>query len=230
MTTTDDTYGQSPRPAANFALPASLLATLEAGLNRYIAMDPNGTRAFAPTYGRIICIDLDGLGTRLTLIPGPDRVQVFGAYDATPDCLIRGTPLALLQLMAAARKESVLASGLVQIEGDTALAHDLSNALAGLAVDWEEQLAEILGDPIANQIGRGVRAVGDWSDRAGETLRANLKAYLEKDSHLLPTRYEVDTFLGDVDTLRDDVERLASRIEHLLARVPTAGTEPGNTR
>ncbi|WP_295446436.1 SCP2 sterol-binding domain-containing protein [uncultured Thiodictyon sp.] len=223
--TDDDTQGS--RPGAGFAIPAAVLAALEATLNHYIALDPEGARGFEPLYGRIIAITVEGIGARLTLIPGPDRIQVFGAYDAIPDCQIRGTPLALLRLVTAERKESQLASGAVQIEGDTTLAHGLSNAMAGLDVDWEEQLARVLGDPIANQIGRGWRAAGDWSSQTGETLRANLKEYLEEESRLLPTRYEVDSFIGQVDLVRDDVERLAARIEQLTT---LAGAEPGGRR
>jgi len=224
--TTDDTV-QDPGARADFAIPAGLLAAIEGALNQYIALDPEGARAFAPTYGHIICIDIAGLGTRLTLIPGPDRVQVFGAYDATPDCLIRGAPLDLLRMMTAKRKESQLSSGAVQIEGDAAVAQALSDALAGLAIDWEEQLAKVLGDPIANQIGRTLRAAGDWGGRTGETLKANLKEYLEEESRLLPTRYEVDEFLRQVDGLRDDVERLAARIARLAV---LADAERGDPR
>jgi len=223
----DETPDQGRDPAAGFAIPAGLLATIEAALNQYIALDPEGARAFAPTYGHIICIDIEGLGARLTLIPGPDRLQVFGAYDATPDCLIRGAPLALLRMMTAGRKQSQLSSGAVRIEGDAAVAQALSDALAGLDVDWEEQLARVLGDPIANQIGRAVRAAGDWGGRTRETARANLKEYLEEESRLLPTRYEVDEFLRQVDTLRDDVERLAARIARLAAH---ADAERGSPR
>ena len=223
--TDDDAQGS--RSGAGFAVPAAMLAALEATLNHYIALDPEGARGFEPLYGRIIAITVEGIGLRLTLIPGPDRIQVFGAYDATPDCLIRGTPLALLRLVTAERKESQLASGAVQIEGDTTLAHGLSNARAGLDVDWEEQLARVLGDPIANQMGRGWRAAGDGSTQTGETLRANLKEYLEEESRLLPTRYEVEACIGEVDRVRDDVERLAARIEQLTT---LAGAEPGGRR
>jgi ubiquinone biosynthesis protein UbiJ len=228
--TDDDPYTNRPQPRTGFAIPTAVLAALEATLNHYIALDPEGARGFEPLYGRIIAITIEGIGARLTLIPGPDRLQVFGAYDATPDCLIRGTPLALLRLVTAQRKESQLSSGAVQIEGDTAIAHGLSNAMAGLKVDWEEQLARVLGDPIANQIGRGWRAAGDWGNQTGERLQAKLKEYLEQESRLLPTRYEVDVFVGEVDRVRDDVERLAARIEQLAAQVAAAGAEPGGTR
>ena len=219
MTTHDDTRDPGSRTGTGFEIPTALLAAIEGALNHYIALDPEGAMAFVPIYGRIIVIAIEGVGIRLTLIPGPDRVQVFGAYDATPDCLIRGAPLALLRMMTSERKESQLTAGAVRIEGDTAIAQCLSEAMAGLDVDWEEQLAKVLGDPIANQLGRAVRTAGDWGGRTGETLKTNLKEYLEEEARLLPTRYEVDEFLQQVDTLRDDMERLAARIMRIQALV-----------
>jgi ubiquinone biosynthesis accessory factor UbiJ len=219
VTTDHLDQGPGSRPGTSFEIPTAMLAAIEAALNHYIALDPDGARGFEPIYGRIISIRIEGVGAGLTLIPGPGRVQVFGTYDATPDCLIRGAPLSLLRMLTSERKESQLTSGAVRIEGDTAIAQGLSDALAGLDVDWEEQLARVLGDPIANQIGRAMRAAGDWGGRTGETLKSNLKEYLEEEARLLPTRYEVDEFLQQVDTLRDDVERLAARIMRIQALV-----------
>lgn len=219
MTMHDDTRDPGSRTGTGCEVPTAVLAAIEGALNHYLALDPEGALAFVPIYGRIISLAIEGVDLRLTLIPGPDRVQVFGAYDATPDCLISGPPLALLRLMTSERKESQLTAGAVRIEGDTAIAQGLSEALAGLDVDWEEQLAKVLGDPIANQIGRATRAAGDWGERTGETLKANFKEYLEEEARLLPTRDEVDAFLQQVDTTRDDVERLAARILRIQALV-----------
>ena len=209
-------------------IPATVLAAAEAALNRYIALDPEGALGFEPLYGRIIAIEIAGIGARITLIPGPDRLQIFGAYAATPDCLIRGTPLGLARMAAARRQESELGSGSVEIEGDTAIAQDLGKALGGLDVDWEEQLARLLGDPVAHQLGEGVRAAVQWGRRTSGTLGADLKEYLEEEGRLLPSRYELEAFLVDVDTLRDDVERLEARVERLAraADRPSAAHTP----
>ena len=205
-----------------FEIPAALLAAAETALNRYIALDPEGARGFEPIYGRIVAIEIAGLGARVTLIPGPDRIQIFGTYDAPPDCLIRGNPLALARMGMAERKESQLASGEIHIEGDSTVAQRLSEAMAGLDVDWEEQLSRLVGDPIAHSVGEGLRAVGDWGQRTGESSRTNLKEYLQEEARLVPSRYEVLDFLTRVDTLRDDVERMEARIERLVRRASEA--------
>jgi ubiquinone biosynthesis protein UbiJ len=133
-------------------------------------------------------------------------------------------------MMTAQRKDEQIRSGAVHIEGDTAVAQALSDALAALDVDWEEQLAQVLGDPVANQIGRALRSAQEWGDRTSHAVRANLKEYLEEESRLLPSRYELDEFLDQVDDLRDDVDRLAERIRRLADRVPMTEAEHGGQR
>lgn len=201
-------------------IPDALLAVMEAAINRYIALDPEGIAAFAALSGRLVAIELKGFGTRVTVIPNARGLQLFGGYDAPPDCLIRGTPLGLARMGMAERKETQLLSGEVEISGDTALAQSFSAALARLDVDWEEQLARAVGDPFAHRIGNRVRAAGQWGRRASESLTADIKDYLQEESRLLPTRDEVDAFLNQVDTLRDDCERLAARVARLTRHAP----------
>lgn len=220
--------GQGPPDSEGIQIPDTVLSAVEAALNRYLALDPEGARGLAPLYGRIIGIEIQGLGTQVTLVPGPDRVQVFGVYDATPDCLIRGAPLALLRMMTAEQKDAEISKGAVEIEGDSTIAHDLSKALAGLDVDWEEQLARLVGDPIAHPVGQGVRGLAQWGRRSAEVLSADLKEYLEEEARLLPTRYEVSDFLAQVDALRDDVERLEARVERLAPAGSPAGLPAGS--
>ena len=209
------------------AIPDAALAALESALNRYIGLDPEGAARLAALQGRLICVELRGFGTRFYLIPGPDGLQLFGAYEGEPDCLLRGTPLALARLGLAERKEDQLFGGEVEVEGDTHLAQDFGAVIAGLDVDWEEQLSRLVGDPVAHQVGEGARALGTWGRKSADTLTQDLKEYLQEEARLLPTDYEVRAFLDRVDTLRDDVERLAARVERLARRRPRADADGG---
>lgn len=207
-------------------IPTSVLAAVEGILNCYLALDPEGAQGFTPIHGRIIGIEIQGPGSHLTLVPGPDRLQLFGPYEATPDCLIRGTPVALLRMITARRKDLEIGEGAVEIEGDSTIAHELAKAFSRLDLDWEEQLARMIGDPLAHPIGELGRGLARWGRRTSETLNSDLKEYLEEESRLVPTRYELQAFLGDVDTLRDDVERLEARLDR-LARAPRYPATPG---
>jgi ubiquinone biosynthesis protein UbiJ len=209
--------GQHPR------IPDAALAALEQAINRTIALDPEGAARLTPLQGRVICIELAGFGTRLYLVPAGTALHVYGDYAGEPDCVLRGSPLALARMGVTAHKEDSLFSGEVAVEGDTGLAQAFGEFAGGLDIDWEERLARLLGDPLAHRLGAGARSAGRWGRRSADTLAEDLREYLQEEARILPTRYEVEEFLGAVDTLRDDTERLSARIERLLRRRPGKG-------
>jgi ubiquinone biosynthesis protein UbiJ len=46
-------------------------------------------------------------------------------------------------------------------------------------------------------------------------LGQDFTEYLQEEGRLLPSRYELESFLTEVDRLRDDGERLAARVNRL---------------
>jgi ubiquinone biosynthesis protein UbiJ len=111
------------------------------------------------------------------------------------------------------------------VEGQTDLAQELGELLGGIEVDWEEQLSRLVGDPVAHQVGSGLRSAGRWGRHSAETLTQNLGEYLQEEARLLPSRNEVAAFLDDIDRLRDDVERLAARIARIAKHRGDSGGE-----
>ena len=196
-------------------IPDAVLATIEGSINHYIALDPEGAQRLAELHGRVILIEVTGFGTRLYLIPGTKGIQLYGDYAGEPDCVLRGTPMALARMGTSRQKEDQLFSGEVQIEGDTHLAQALGDLVGGLEVDWEEQLSRLVGDGAARQVGNRVRSAGRWGRRTSDAFKSDIKDYLQEEARLLPSRYEIQAFLDDVDQVRDGVERLAVRVERL---------------
>ena len=211
---------------ARSRLPDPLLAALEAGINRLLALDPEGAQRLAPLQGKVIALEFQGFGQRFYLVPGTASFQLFGAYEAPPDCLLRGTPLALARLGLSGRKEDALFSGQIEIEGESELASRLGEVFAGLDIDWEESLSRLTGDPIAHQIGSRWRHLNQWGRESANRLGVNLQDYLQEEGRVLPTRYEVEAFLAAVDRLRDDSERLAARVAHLSRRLDATASPP----
>ena len=160
-----------------------------------------------------------------------DRVLASRApipeLEGEPDCLVRGTPLDLARSVLAEHKEDALMSGRVEIRGSTDLAHRFSRALGDLDIDWEEQLAKVVGDVAAHETGDAVRSAGGWASRTGAVTEENLREYLQEEARLLPTRYEITEWQDEVDRLRDDVERLAARVARLQAGTEGPGDESG---
>lgn len=204
---------------------AVALATLEQLLNRAILLDPEAPARLAPMYGRVIELQLKGLGLSLYLVPEFKGIQLLGAFEGPPDCSLRGSPLDLLRMRNSRASADQLFGKAVEIQGDSALAHSFGAFLAGLEIDWEEQLSRLTGDLVAHELGNLGRVLMDWGRTQQQTLRLNLREYLQEELRLLPGRLELEPFYSDVDRLRDDMARLEARV----ARVQQGMKQKGDS-
>jgi len=195
------------------------LESVEQAVNAIIVLDADAAHRLAVMHGRTIRVELVGPDIQLNFVPGHDgRVRLLGCIEGEPDCTLAGSPFDLVRASDKAEGPAQLFAGHVRIEGDTGLAQRFSEALAGLDIDWEEQLSHLTGDIAAHEIARGVRAARREGDRIGRSARDNLSEYLTEEARLLPHRFEVEDFLDAVDALRDDVARLEARIALLERR------------
>jgi ubiquinone biosynthesis protein UbiJ len=199
-------------------IPDALLAVVEGAINGVLALDPEGARRLTTIQGRVLLVELTGFGTRIYLVPGESGLLLYGAYDADPDCIVRGTPAALLRMALSEHREDPVFKGAIEIDGDNAVAQTLGEVFQGLDIDWEELLSKVFGDTLAHRIGLQASASGQWAQRTGEMLTQDLREYLQEESRVVPGKDEMRAFLDDVDRIRDDVERLQARIERLAAR------------
>lgn len=188
---------------------------VEAACNGALALDPEVRARLGALDGKVIAVELQGLGLRLFFFPSAQGVQVLSQYDGEPDTVLRGGPLSLLRLGLSERPADELFAGGVELRGDTAAGQAFQDVLRSLNLDWEELLARVAGDDAAHQAGRVARAVGRQARHTGQTLEANLSEYLHEEAGLLVNRHEVDDFMDAVDTLRSDADRLEARLRRL---------------
>lgn len=213
---TDDADTETTGPERHgVQLPDALLAAAEAAINQVLALDAEGAARLAKVQGQVLEVVLTGFGTRVYVLPGESRLFLYGAYDAEPDCVVYGSPVALLGMVTSEHREDAVFAGAIRIDGDNRLAQTLGEVFQGLDIDWEEQLSKLLGDTLAHRLMDRVRAGERWAGRSRDVTRENLREYLQEEAAVVPSRQELNAFFAAVDTLRDDVERLAARVERL---------------
>lgn len=200
--------------------PLILSAAIEAALNAYLDLDPDSKTRLAGLQGKIIQLEIKGLGLSLYLVPAAAGLQVLGRCEEPPDTVIRGTVAALTKLSLGEGAREMRA-GDVEIEGDTHTGQAMRELLGRVDIDWEELLSKVVGDYAAHNIARGVRGSAEWTRRAGESLRLDTTEYLQEEARYLPSRAEVDYFLDETDRLRSDLDRLEARIKRLRGTLDT---------
>lgn len=193
------------------------LEVLEHCLNRLLELDEDTAARLGALSGRIIAFEITGTGLAFAMAPGSGALRLHAADACTPDVTVRGRPAELLRHVAGRR--SGRSGGHIEIAGDVEVAQQLQQILARLDPDWEEALAQWVGDTAAHRLRRGALAMRDFARTARESMGLNVSEYLRFERRMLVDRPEADTFVRDVDDLRDDTERLRARLRFLARRL-----------
>ena len=198
--------------------------TLETVVNQALRLDPPSLDALSQLSGKIIRIELSGIALNFILFPSHQGIIILSDYDDEVDICIKGAPFTLLRLLL--QKEAVLSNNPeIIITGKISVAQQLLQILQELDIDWEEQLAQRVGDMPAHQLGSLFRQCQNESHKQYETVQQNISEYLQEEARYLPARPEIEFFLDAVDTLRNDVERLEQRVQRLMRTKSKMGNE-----
>ncbi len=201
---------------------SALLTTLETAVNYYLHLDPEILEKLGKLQGKVIAIELRGLGITFYALPGRYGLRLHPHWEDEVDTTISGTPLAMTRL-GLGDSSQALFSGDVTITGDMETGQQFKRILDSMDIDWEEQLSRLTGDIIAHRTGDLVRDGLKWGRQVLENLRQDIGEYLQEESRILPSRTEVTAFMDEVDRLRDDTERLEARVRRLQRRLTEAG-------
>lgn len=200
-------------------LGAALLAGVEAGLNKVLALDATALPRLAALQGRVIAVDCTAPALRLFLLPGADGLRLAGHWEAPADCTLRAPAGRLLELAVRRDKSAVLHAPDVELDGHSACLLDLAAILQDLELDWEGTLAEWLGPLGAVALARPLQGAGQWSGDALASLRLNLADWLAEEARLLAGRQEAEARFAELDDLKLALDRLEARSERLARRL-----------
>lgn len=163
---------------------------------------------------KIMQIELLGLNTSFYVQPRRDGLEISLSCDRTPDAIVRGTPIAIIKMGVVQRFGGQPRSDDIEIVGDAEFVHQINMLMKKFRIDWEELLAQVLGDRVAQPVGSCVRAASATVKQSTQSMQANITEYLQEEISLLPPREAVNDFMTAVDELRDRVERLEAFIRH----------------
>jgi len=197
-------------------LPQLLADTLEAGVNQVLALDQESARRLEKLEGRILQLDLEGLGITLYFTAESGAVLISLSLEGEPDTVISGTPFALFAMAAPGDTASWgLPGSRVQISGDANLARDMEQVFSQLDPDWEQPLASLFGDVIGFQFAAGLKQGVEAVREAAQSTAEMAGAYLRDEASALVRPFEIKSFGDDVEKLRNAVESLEARLKKI---------------
>lgn len=181
--------------------------------SQILSFDPEVKSELSSFAGKLIKVELTGLNIAFYLQPTLTGLQCYLSSNKNPDAVIIGTPIALaMQTLQQKFAWSMKPEG-VEIQGDAELVHQLTLLMKKFRIDWDEIIAQVLGDRVAQHVGSAVRKIGGYGADLNQRFQSNASDYIQEELRLLPPREEIDDFMSDVDELRDRVERLLATMK-----------------
>jgi ubiquinone biosynthesis protein UbiJ len=190
--------------------------TLEAALNRALALDPDTRDSLRGLEGRRIALRLQSPPLAMQVRVDGERLAV-GPVDAAvePDLSVRSTLAALIAQLPMFRRDDAPPVGRLHVSGDAELARRLQRLAERFDPDWQQPFAAVFGDVLGVQIANTVASALKQARHAGRNLAQTAAEYVTEESRDIVGRDELNAFHDDVDALRDDAERLAARVMRL---------------
>ena len=189
---------------------------LERLINQALALDPGSQRALAQLSGSILGIHstFPPLSLAAAFLPGGE-VHLSATVPEDATTVLTGSPVTLAMLAAKGADSTTLANSGVRLEGDHNLLSSLAAILHDLEIDWEQALAELIGDTPAHLAGNAVRSAARWQHSAFTRSVSGSGEYAREESGLALSNTEARDWFSGVRHLSADTDRLAARINKL---------------
>jgi len=198
-----------------------LAALFETTSKKVLATDPETLERLSRLTGKLVAIDIKKLNLSFYLRIEQDNIT----FQDTPensdniDVRIKAKPSTLLKIARDGMEEAELDRGELEIEGDAITGQRFANMLNALDIDWEDLIAEKIGDAPARLLFDFVGKARQWHHENQQTIQQNLSEFLVEEAQIIPHASEVETFIQQVDVLRNDTARLDARLIQLTRRL-----------
>jgi ubiquinone biosynthesis protein UbiJ len=201
------------------ALQTAVLAAVEAGLNRALQLSQEGRHELGELRDCVFALHCTAPVMDVYLQPGAERIRLMGTYEGPVTTRVRGSASDFAEVLTAADTTAALINGQLELEGDSAPLVRLQQIVAGLEMDWEAPLVEVLGDVAGHQLAQSLRAAYGWGSQASSSLTRQVGEFIHEEARLCPPRLELEDFYRDVRELSLRVERLESRLRRARKRL-----------
>ena len=194
------------------------LKALQKAINHALALDESMPTKLAALEGKVLEIIIAPLGVNFFIRFEQQQLLLLDHYEGLADTLIHSSPLGLIRLsLLPGSKARSLFNDKIRLSGDVELGQQVKKLFDELDIDWEGHLAHFTGDVVAHQFGSLFRQGLAFKKQLSDSMRHNVRDYLQEELRAFPPREEINDFFNDIDKLSLDVERLQAHVNQLMA-------------
>jgi ubiquinone biosynthesis protein UbiJ len=196
-------------------------AALEKVVNRALQLDLDSQRRLATLSNKVVDIEISDWQCHAYLVFHAHNLEIKKSWQGPTDTTLSATLPSFIKIALAGGNSSSAFANQLKLSGSTTTAEQLMLLFNALDIDWEEQISQLTGDAVAQQIGKRGRQFIQLIKDSRKSLAGSTTEYLQNDSDLLPSQEEVEHFAVGVTACRHQVERLDARITRLEKAIKT---------
>lgn len=208
-------------------MPAQALftAALETAMNKLLSLDEDSAERLRQLAGKSLSVFITDTPVALRLVFA-DNVNVMAGLGSFDDevkildkqsCCIQVSLDVLPQLKQSSRLTALIQEGKLTVEGELAVAQQVSSLFQALNIDWEDVVSQYTGDIMAHNLFTSANRVHQTMLGVIDNAKAGLGNALTEEKQIAAPALAVAHFCDQVSDLRDDAERAQARINKLEA-------------
>lgn len=208
-------------------MPAQALftAALETAMNKLLSLDEDSAERLRQLAGKSLSVFITDTPVALRLVFA-DNVNVMAGLGSFDDevkmldkqsCCIQVSLDVLPQLKQSSRLTALIQEGKLTVEGELAVAQQVSSLFQALNIDWEDVVSQYTGDIMAHNLFTSANRVHQTMLGVIDNAKAGLGNALTEEKQIAAPSLAVAHFCDQVSDLRDDAERAQARINKLEA-------------
>ena len=191
------------------------LKALELLINQALRLDPSTQQQLQRLTNKSILIECTDPAVKVVITLGNDFIELQSFQDQKITSHLTGNLAAFSELLTAEDKVAALINGNLRLQGDSHLLMELQKILLNLDLDWEYQLAKLIGDLPAHWLGKLSRDTYNWLKATQPVFMRHLQEFIIEEAKLSPTKQEMEQFITEVQDTLQRVERLEARLVRL---------------
>ena len=206
------------------ALQSAALEGVEKMINAALVFDPSTLRQLASLQGKILLIESSTPSLRIAIEVGSSGLLLHNGWQDSADVHISGSLISILNMgINAGEMRSFSGTG-VNVTGNLEVLRQLNLTMAGLDIDWEAALAELVGDVPAHILSDAMRKTANVRTDTLQRAKSAVVEVSQEELRLSPSKNEYDEFVLSVRHLATDTERLSARVNRLHRLFQTRST------
>ena len=180
-------------------------------VNQILRTDAQIEKRLAPLDGKLLAVEITELPCFFLWVNN-GQAHLLWETSKGSDATIRIGLFATLQAKTLRNGHLFCDDSTYEVFGDPDTVRAVRIFFSGFEPDWEERLAEVVGDTAAHKAGRSVQAVAEWTRDASRSAMQNCSEYLQEERQVLVTRSRVRRHLYGVARLQQGVDALEKRL------------------